>query len=51
MSAEGWGWTSSLSVTDDREYYRFLRRKKREGHHIEREKDGRFQILWRGIIV
>jgi hypothetical protein len=48
---KGWGWTSSLSVTDDGEYYGLLRRKKREGHHIERERDGRFHILWRGIIV
>ena len=48
---KSWGWTSSLSVTNDGEYYGLLRRKKREGHHIERERVGRFQILWRGIIV
>jgi hypothetical protein len=49
---KGWGWTSSLSVTDDGEYYGLLRsRKKKRGHYTERERDGHFQILWKGIIV
>jgi hypothetical protein len=49
---KGWGWTSSLSVTDDGEYYGLLRSRKKIKGALQRKRERwAFPNLWRGIIV